>query len=184
MKPMKPMRSKKSMTLLLMLAINLFGFTSLALAEGWSLFEKKPFAEMDVVLPTKLPEPKNIKGLLITVGSPLFFGIDVTSIAVGDDNVVRYVMAIHNPSGTQQIKYEGIRCDSMEYKVFAYVNAEGKWISNNTDWKPIPKGGYNQYQSVLAWNGFCVGNSPNRNNTDLMKDLPFTQVPWTTTPLF
>jgi hypothetical protein len=184
MNPMKPIKTKKSMAFILMLGLNLFGFTSLALAEGWSLFDKKPFAEMDVVLPTKLPDPKNIKGLLVSLGSPLFFGIDTTSVIVGDDDVIRYVMAIHNPSGTQQIKYEGIRCDTFEYKVFAHVNAEGKWVLNNTDWKPIPRGGYNQYQSTLGWNGFCVGTGPNRNKTDMFKELPFTDTPWTTTPLF
>jgi hypothetical protein len=181
---MRPIKSKFSFTLLLVLGINLFGLSSLAWAEGWSFFDKKPFAEMDVVLPTQMPDPKNVKGLLITVGSPLFFGIDTTSVAVGDDDVVRYVMAIHNPSGTQQIKYEGIRCDTLEYKVFGHVNAEGKWILDNTDWKTIPKGGYNQYQSVLAWNGFCVGSGPERNKTTMFKELPFTQVPWTTTPMF
>lgn len=181
---MKPIKLKTRLILFFTLGISLLGSSSLANAEGFSLFDKKPFAENDVVLPTTMPDHKNIKGLLITIGSPLFFGIDTTSIQLGSDNVMRYIMAIKNPSGTQQIKYEGIRCDTLEYKVFAHVDPEGKWVLENTDWKIIPKGGYNQYQSTLAWNGFCVGNGPNTNNSDVLRQLPFTQVPWTTTPQY
>ena len=175
---------KANLKLILLISASLVG-TSLSLhSKAWSLFDSTPFAENDIVLPTGMPDPKNIKGLLVTIGSPLFFGIDTTSIQLGSDKVMRYVMAIKNPSGTQQIKYEGIRCDTVEYKVFGHVNPEGKWVLEGTDWKPIPKGGYNQYQATLAWEGFCSGNGPNYNTADVLRQLPFTQVPWTTTPIF
>jgi hypothetical protein len=46
--------------------------------------------------------------------------LDSSSLNVsGGDNVVRYTVVVETPSGIKNVFYEGIRCDTQEYKMYA-----------------------------------------------------------------
>ncbi len=48
------------------------------------------------------------------------YAIDRTSLSAGEDGVMRFSLVIESKSGVKNSSYEGIRCSTKEYKVYAY----------------------------------------------------------------
>lgn len=135
-------------------------------------FAKAGFSEDALQLPKELPKPENLRFFRPSAETQLKFAVDSKSLRIGKDGVLRYVVVISNPSGTQQMKYEGIRCETFEYKVFATLQENNEWKpSPNSDWKKIPNQGYNQYQATLGRTGFCAGESANSNFNQIFETL-------------
>lgn len=57
------------------------------------------------------------------------FHIDRNSVSLGADRVVRYTAVIKSPSGVANVSYEGLRCKTSEYKVYAYGTRNGNWTN-------------------------------------------------------
>jgi hypothetical protein len=88
-------------------------------------------------------------------GSTSFrFFIDATSLSVGEDGVVRYTLVARSPAGVSNISYEGIRCVSGIYKIFALGN-DGRWSPRGGDWKPIGQLTAQRWHLVLRSQFFC-----------------------------
>jgi hypothetical protein len=135
-------------------------------------FAKAGFSEDPLILPTELPKSENLRFFKPSAETALQFAVDSKSLKIGKDGVLRYVVVITNTSGTQQIKFEGIRCESFEYKVFATLQENQSWrISPDSSWKRIPNQGYNQYQATLGRGGFCAGESANSNFNQIFETL-------------
>jgi hypothetical protein len=69
-----------------------------------------------------LPAPPKSDDLLrytVGAGASMTFAIDAKSVSVGDDQIVRYSSVITSTSGAINISYEGIRCKTVERKLFA-----------------------------------------------------------------
>src|SRR6187551_2719821 len=52
-------------------------------------------------------------------GSTLRFGVAPASVTIGSDAIVRYVVVAYSTTGAVNATYEGIRCDTGQYKVYA-----------------------------------------------------------------
>lgn len=159
------------------LPLLILGTSALAIADTnddrWSFFEKKVFNENPVVLPTEVPNPKNLVPFFPSPDSTLSFALDRKSLLVGSDDVVRYIVVISGPNGMHQTVFEGVRCDTYEYRSFAFLEDDGTWKLNSLGtWKRIPNQGYNQYQSKLARSGFCIGTDPNSSIEQMFTLLP------------
>ena len=136
-------------------------------------FAPKEFIESPLDLPTQLPNEKNLRAFRTGPDTVLTFLLDTTSLKIGSDKVIRYVVVIKNSSGSSSIKYEGIRCDTFEYKPLGIVGIDNKWIATpSSQWRIIPNQGYNQYQATLGRYGLCTGNSPNTNFKQAILSLP------------
>jgi len=57
------------------------------------------------------------------------FYIDRNAVSLGADWVVRYTAVIKSPSGVANVSYEGMRCKTSEYKVYAYGTRDGTWAN-------------------------------------------------------
>jgi hypothetical protein len=57
------------------------------------------------------------------------FYVDRNSVSLGADRVVRYAAVIKSPSGVANVSYEGLRCKTSEYKVYAYGTRSGTWTN-------------------------------------------------------
>jgi hypothetical protein len=105
----------------------------------------------------KLPAwPKNedlIEFAVINSATFRFF-IDAASVSVGKDRVVRYTLIARSPSGVANVSYEGMRCDTGSYKIFAYGN-DGRWSVRPTEWKDIEPKGNARWHFELRLNYFC-----------------------------
>ena len=84
------------------------------------------------------------------------FFINTTSLRITPEGVVRYVVLIKTPSGVENISYEGIRCETKEFRFYASLRTDKVWaLSRQPSWKKILGFGINRYQSVLMNEYFC-----------------------------
>lgn len=84
------------------------------------------------------------------------FAVDSKSLTVDKDGVVRYTMVGTSRGGATNISYEGIRCITMERKLFAFGHADGSWANaRDPHWEPIQTQGANVPQFNLAKDYVC-----------------------------
>ena len=136
-------------------------------------FLPKVFKEEGITQLPDVPKMENLKQFTVNGGSSLKFFIDTKSIKIGNDDVIRYVVVIKSPSGAEQAKLEGLRCETFEYKLYATLGEDGKWKPvNASEWKFVPNLGYNQYQATLGRGGLCFGTGANSNFKSALDSLP------------
>ncbi|MDB5857384.1 MAG: hypothetical protein JWQ76_1073 [Ramlibacter sp.] len=105
-------------------------------------------------------------------GSGLRFGIDPSSVAIGTDRVVRYVVVASSPSGAVNAIYEGLRCSTGEVRVFARHNPDSGWVpAQGSVWQPLHSVPNSRYSLLVARNGACVGEAPNGSAAQIVRDL-------------
>lgn len=64
--------------------------------------------------------------------------VDPSSVSVGSDRIVRYVLLARSPDGAENMTFEGIRCPS-EYRIYAVGRQDGTWGGRASDWRAIPR---------------------------------------------
>ncbi len=85
--------------------------------------------------------------------------VDPTSIVVGSDGVIRYTINVKSPGGVNNIKYQGIRCETFEMKTYAIGQDDGSWKHSHDQWKRITNEIQYLPQNTLAKDYFCQNNS-------------------------
>ena len=79
-----------------------------------------------------------------------------SSIDIGSDGVVRYVVQISSPSGARNVLFEGIRCSGWQYRTIAYAGLGKKFRQlSRSRWKKITYAGQS-YRRVLAEFFLCA----------------------------
>ena len=115
----------------------------------------KPWQETAIQLPAA-PKPENLVEFEVSGTTTLRFAVDVNSISVGDDSVVRYTLVSRSPSGAQSVSYEGIRCESYQKKLYAIGQKDGSWTRSRRDqWEVITGTGANRQHAALARDYIC-----------------------------
>ena len=120
----------------------------------------EPWRELDSELPA-YPQDKN----LLETGDgtsrrPFRFYLDVPSVSVTDDQVVRYTVVIISDDGIRNVTHEGLRCGEKAYRRYAYgINGEWHKLSDSP-WLPLSGDGMNAYRSFYYENYMCDPASP------------------------
>ena len=83
------------------------------------------------------------------------FFVDVTSLSVDKDGVVRYTLVARSPSGVENVSFEGIRCRSGTARAYAFGEGAGRWSARGTDWRQIEPKGARRWQFALWREYFC-----------------------------
>jgi hypothetical protein len=105
-------------------------------------------------------------------GSSLRFGVDPASVAVGADGVVRYVVVASSASGAVNAIYEGLRCSTGEVRVYARHNPDSGWVpARGSLWQALHSVPNSRYSLLIARSGACVGQGPNGNAAQIVRDL-------------
>lgn len=94
-------------------------------------------------------------------GSSLKFGIDPETISIGEDGVVRYVVVASSPQGATNALFEGIRCSTGEYRVYARYSGGGWLRAGDSDWQSVFANMRSRHPLRAAQAGICVGRAPN-----------------------
>lgn len=103
------------------------------------VIEEKKFTEIETVLPT-YPQDADLLEFLPRRNSAFHSFIDGKSISIGEDKVVRYSMVIKSPSGAVNVSYEGLRCKTSEYKVYAFGTQGSQWANvPDVQWRKVPR---------------------------------------------
>jgi len=113
--------------------------------------------EEETVLPA-FPQDANLQAFYVSELTQHRFFIDGTTLAVGKDGVVRYVLVIRTRGGATNISLEGIRCESREVKIYATGQRDGSWTKSRRDeWRPIENKPANRHHAALSRDLFCPG---------------------------
>lgn len=122
-------------------------------ADDWD--EEKPWVEDT----TRLPGPPDTAHLIeVQLGSNARHRIfiDPASISVGNDRVVRYTMVMQTAGGATNVVFEGIRCATLERRIYATGQANGAWHSaEGARWQPVNRNGHGNPYVLLIREVFC-----------------------------
>lgn len=104
--------------------------------------------------------------------------IDVESVQVGADGVVRYSLVIRSSSGSDNAFFEGIRCISNEIKTYAYGAADmddkKKFVPRiKPGWKKASSSGVRGYSETFIINYLCGFNGKNIKRYEIIQNIKY-----------
>lgn len=117
--------------------------------------EAQPWDEPKPKLPP-FPKEENLVKIQVDGGASFNFFVDLESVSVGSDGVVRYTLVARSDGGATNIAYEGIRCKGRERKLYALGRADQSWsAARNPQWTSISDLPVNRIQATLHDAFFC-----------------------------
>lgn len=128
--------------------------------QNWEDPDAVPWSEGKYELP---PYPKADAPLIefyTNAVNPNHYYVDSSSLSVGEDGVVRYVMVVKTSGGAVNVSFEGMRCETQQLRIYAIGRSDGTWyVSPRSEWKPMKTDGINYHQGKLWRNFLCpIGN--------------------------
>ncbi len=124
-----------------------------------------------------MPPPAYTADKLLPIEMPSYVtlkvGIDPSTVSVGADGVVRYVVVMRNASGSVNAAFEGIKCTEGEVKTYARVSSAGSaWIAlEQPDWRPMTDNLPSRHAYAIAKQGACNGRTANGKPQDIIRTL-------------
>ncbi|MGU7783779.1 CNP1-like family protein [Burkholderia sp. PU8-34] len=122
-----------------------------------------------------LPQAGDLLPFNVSQNTPLKFFVDAKSLAVGTDGIVRYTVVVTSPAGARNIIYEGIRCDTYEWRQYAGLNADhdGWDRTVENDWRRIENGELNAYHAALYQDYFCANKMPMGTSQSILENIKY-----------
>lgn len=144
------------------LSISLLLALSLTASAGdWGQFdsefeEAKPWNEIEAQLPGP-PKPENLLRIDVGPATRHQYFVDTTSVSSSSDGVVRYSLVVKSTGGAQTVNFEGMRCESGEWKLYAFGRPDGTWVRNKyARWSIIKDRETAGYHRELYYHYFCT----------------------------
>jgi hypothetical protein len=164
---------RKTNTGLLSLVVTglLVGCTGDPMQSGLDPFAPMVFKEGTTTMPLNPPNKSTTVPFYVSPTTIFKFAIDTNSISIGSDGVTRYIVVITNPSGGEQAQYEGIRCDSYQWRLYGSFD-NNKWNQNPlSSWNQIKMHVPNRYQAALASGALCNFDSQEKSMRAVLSSL-------------
>lgn len=120
--------------------------------------ERLNWKEGEIKLPA-YPKAEGLIEFFVSGATRFRFFIDPASLSPGRDGVVRYTLIARSPSGFSNISYEGIRCATGSYKVYALGNDE-RWTVKDSEWRDIEPKSVQRWHNELRSRYFCPVRIP------------------------
>ena len=141
------------------------------LQSGLDPFAPMVFKEGTTAMPLSPPNPKSLVPFYVSQHTIFKFAVDTDSILIGADGVTRYIVVLTSPNGSAQTQYEGVRCDSFQWRLYGTLE-NGVWRENPlSTWRTIQSNVPNRYQAALAQGAFCSLNSQEKNIKNILQSL-------------
>ena len=138
---------------------------------GLDPFASMIFKEGTTKMPLNPPNQSAMQTFYVSPDTIFKFEIDTDSILIGVDGVTRYIVAFTSPNGDQQIQYQGIRCDSYQWRLYGTLE-NNLWRENPlSSWETIKVHSPNRYQAALAKGALCNLNHQEKNITIVLQSL-------------
>lgn len=158
-------------TLGLAVSLALVGCAGDPLESGVDPFAPMVFKEGTTAMPLNPPNKATIQPFYVSQHTIFKFAVDTDSILIGNDGITRYIVILTSPNGNNQVQYEGIRCDSFQWRLYGNLE-NGVWQENPlSTWRTIQSNIPNRYQAALAQGAFCNFNSQEKNIKKIIQSL-------------
>ena len=113
------------------------------------------------------PRRENLIEFKVLDSDGFGFFVDRSTLAVGDDGMVRYVLVARSPSGVENVSYEGLRCASAEFRRYALGRPDATWRASASPLQPLAR----PWHQVLHHEFFCPQNLPLRTAAEGVQAL-------------
>lgn len=134
-------------------------------------FEEKPWIEGRTAIPA-FPQEADLIEFYVGPTERNRFFVDASTIAIGDDGVIRYVVVVRAAGGARNVSLEAMRCATREVKLFAIGGQDDSWSPlPNPQWQRIESKSINQYRAVLNRDFFCPSGYPVRDANEARSAL-------------
>ena len=153
---MTPSKSRiRLFTLGLASSLALAGCAGDPLESGIDPFAPMVFKEGATAMPLNPPNKATLQPFYVSQHTIFKFAVDTNSILIGNDGITRYIVSLTSPNGNSQVQYEGIRCDSFQWRLYGTFESS-TWRENPlSSWRNIQSNISNRYQASLAQGAFC-----------------------------
>lgn len=148
---MTPSKSRiRLFTLGLASSLVLAGCAGDPLESGIDPFAPMVFKEGATAMPLNPPNKATLQPFYVSQHTIFKFAVDTNSILIGNDGITRYIVSLTSPNGNSQVQYEGIRCDSFQWRLYGTFESS-TWKENPlSSWRNIQSNISNRYQASLA----------------------------------
>jgi hypothetical protein len=141
------------------------------LESGVDPFAPMVFKEGATAMPLNPPNKATIQPFYVSQQTIFKFAVDTNSILIGNDGITRYIVVLTSPNDNSQIQYEGIRCDSFQWRLYGTLE-NGAWKENPlSTWRAIQSNVPNRYQAALAQGAFCNFSSQEKSVKAIVNSL-------------
>jgi hypothetical protein len=101
--------------------------------------------------------------------------VDPSTLAIGNDGIVRYVATMTNLGGSVSAVYEGIRCTTDEVKTYARWSSSGQWTRTTEPvWKEINGNLPSKHAFAIARQGACENHLSRNSVAEIVRALRAT----------
>lgn len=163
--------SRRSVVHMLLVTLSACAQSSLSNRPLDDAFDGKPWEIQQAQLPA-YPKQGNLVPIYVSPTTTFRFFVDAASVSVGEDGPIRYAMIARSPSGAENLSYEGIRCETLERKLYAFGRPDGTWSkARKPQWAPIGEGQANRQHAALAEDFFCPQGARVRTTEEAVRAL-------------
>ena len=118
------------------------------------------------------PKDENLLAVPLKVTDTIKLYIDRQSVSRGADHVARFSLVVESPSGARSVFYDGLRCETREYKTYAIGSSEHVFTPvKQAAWRPIPRPTVNDFRFQLYNEYICDAHASARTPEDLVRLL-------------
>ncbi|MHB1666307.1 CNP1-like family protein [Thiomonas sp.] len=119
------------------------------------------------------PQDNGLQKVAVTGGSTLEFFVDLPSISLAGDALVRYTLVARSPQGPSNISYEGLDCAQDSWHIYGVWSASAKrWVPNpSSDWRSVNAGGFTRIHAVLDTDYLCKGRLAAGSSAEMVARL-------------
>lgn len=124
--------------------------------------EEAPWREQQEVELPAFPKQENLREFYVSPTATNKYLIDASSLTVGTDEVVRYVLVVQTAGGATNISFEGIHCKERNWKHYATGRSDGTWTRSKAarvEWRQIENKPVNRHHAALSRDMFCPAGS-------------------------
>jgi hypothetical protein len=111
------------------------------------------------VNPPGYPRERDLIEFFVAASNDFRFFVDPASLSVHDGGEIRYTLVARSSAGAQNVTYEGMRCHSGEWRLYA-IGRDGAWGGRAGEWKPIQPRSVQRWHNALFREYFCPQREP------------------------
>jgi hypothetical protein len=155
----------------LLLLAALAACSSAPLQSDWERAHVSETLQDEVVPPPRYPRTADLVPVDVPGPSGARFFVDASTLSVGRDRVVRYVLLGRSAGGVENVTFEGLRCAPREFRLYAIGRSDGSWGVTPGAWQSARVADVSPARRALADDYFCADASPVRDAQEAVAAL-------------